>query len=98
MIKEFRTPKEYNNYRRDPANKYIQITDRFGNGYTVKDNFNLIADTESDKLAYIDEFEDHKKEYTYKDIAELKELMQRHPNITVIFLSIRGGFIDKLIA
>ena len=54
MIIKFNNSKEYNNYRTNNIN-YIDIRSRFGNGYIIRDKFNIITDEIINKYNLIDD-------------------------------------------
>ena len=81
MVKVFDNVPEYLKYRRENEN-YLIITYGFFNTYIVKDRFDILVKTESKNLHYIDEFEEHLKEYKYYSISSLKDLIKRYDKFT----------------
>lgn len=81
MIKKFDNTQEYLRYRRENKD-YLIITYGFFNTYIVKDRFNILMETEGKNLHYVDEFEDHIKEYKYHSIDSLKNLIKRYNKFT----------------
>lgn len=81
MIKVFYNAKEYLKYRNENEN-YLMIRYGFFNTYIVKDRFNILAETESKNLFYIDEFNQDWKDYKYYSIDSLKDLIKRYGKFT----------------
>lgn len=81
MIKIFDNVQEYLKYRRENQD-YLIITYGFFNTYIIKDRFNILAETESKNLHYVDEFDEQLKEYKYYSMDSLKNLISRYNKFT----------------
>lgn len=88
---ELRNRKDYYKYK-DANNDYIEVKNRFGNGYVLTDRFNTITadlveqyNLKDDSSYFTDGSKDYNK-YYIKDLDTLKDFINSNQNLKFVCL------------